>query len=480
MKILTRAVLLLLMMLLPGLLYGQRVNNLVPNFSPSTASPYTITVNGDGFTPGATVLWESIPLSTTYVSAYQLTALVPCCFSVDVSTVHIIVQLSGGQTSIPVLFQNLGAQAPITSTVPSTFTAGVTTPLTVNGNYFVAGSTITFDNIPQTTTMVSQFQMTATVPGGNIDSRTNHVIKVHYPKNPSVRLNPQTLSFGTINTGTTSTLDSTLSNLASTTLTISSKVKSGAAEFSFTDTCSSTVAPSASCVFHVQFAPLSVGTFAGQIAVTDTGVGSPHIISFSGAGTGPPPGNVLLFSPSSLTFPTTATGGSSSPQTITVTNSGASTVTISGVALTGTGLGSYSIADSCTGTLASLASCNVDVTFTPLSAGILTAAVQFTDTGVGSPQNVPVTGTGSTASHSVDVAWTASASSGVTGYNVYRGTVSGGPYTQINGALISGTTYTDFAVTSGQNYCYVVTAFAPTGYSPQESVHSIESCATVP
>lgn len=42
----------------------------------------------------------------------------------------------------------------------------------------------------------------------------------------------------------------------------------------------------------------------------------------------------------------------------------------------------------------------------------------------------------------VDLSWTASTSI-VAGYNMYRGKVSGGPYTKINTSLIAGTTYTD-------------------------------------
>jgi len=43
--------------------------------------------------------------------------------------------------------------------------------------------------------------------------------------------------------------------------------------------------------------------------------------------------------------------------------------------------------------------------------------------------------------HGITVCWTASTSTTVTGYNVYAGTATGGPYTKQNAALVSGTSF---------------------------------------
>jgi len=87
-----------------------------------------------------------------------------------------------------------------------------------------------------------------------------------------------------------------------------------------------------------------------------------------------------------------------------------------------------------------------------------------------------VTGSGS-SSHSVSLSWMASTSWNVGGYNVYRGTTSGGPYTKLNSSLVTTPSYTDTTVVSGQTYYYVATALDTTN---NESVYSNEAQAVVP
>jgi fibronectin type 3 domain-containing protein len=71
----------------------------------------------------------------------------------------------------------------------------------------------------------------------------------------------------------------------------------------------------------------------------------------------------------------------------------------------------------------------------------------------------------------VSLTWNRSTSSSVVGYNVYRGTVSGGPYSKINSALEASTGYSDASVVAGRTYYYVVTAVdgggTESGYSNQ-------------
>jgi hypothetical protein len=79
----------------------------------------------------------------------------------------------------------------------------------------------------------------------------------------------------------------------------------------------------------------------------------------------------------------------------------------------------------------------------------------------------------------VVISWTASATAGVIGYNLYRGTTMGGPYpTKLNTSPVTGTIYTDNTVQAGQTYYYVATAIASDGIT--ESAYSDEAAAAVP
>jgi fibronectin type 3 domain-containing protein len=63
------------------------------------------------------------------------------------------------------------------------------------------------------------------------------------------------------------------------------------------------------------------------------------------------------------------------------------------------------------------------------------------------------------------------------GYNVYRATKTGGPYTKVNPSLNVDTTFTDSTVAAGSTYFYVVTAVDGAG---TESAFSNEAKAVVP
>jgi hypothetical protein len=151
-------------------------------------------------------------------------------------------------------------------------------------------------------------------------------------------------------------------------------------------------------------------------------------------------------------------------------NSGSSSLTVSSAVVTGAG---FSVDTSTLPlSIAGGGKASLTVTFLPTKAGSVTGTLAITsDEGSAS---VALSGQGI---HSVDLSWTASTSSDVVGYNVYRGTKSGGPYTKINTALVTGTTYVDATVMGCTTYYYVTTAVNSMGL---ESAYSAEVSAAVP
>lgn len=80
--------------------------------------------------------------------------------------------------------------------------------------------------------------------------------------------------------------------------------------------------------------------------------------------------------------------------------------------------------------------------------------------------------------HAATLTWVASTSQNVAGYNVYRGTTSGGPYTKLTtSGLVNATTYKDSSVQPGQTYYYVVTTV---DVSNNESGYSNQTTAVIP
>jgi hypothetical protein len=129
-------------------------------------------------------------------------------------------------------------------------------------------------------------------------------------------------------------------------------------------------------------------------------------------------------------------------------------------------------------TLSASQTTSFTVTFKPAIAGTASATLSFSSDAGNSPTAQSLTGKGTTAiQHSVDLSWDASNGSNVVGYNVYRGSVSGGPYSKINSALDASTAYTDNAVTAGQTYYYVATAVDGGG---GESGYSNQAKAVIP
>jgi len=102
----------------------------------------------------------------------------------------------------------------------------------------------------------------------------------------------------------------------------------------------------------------------------------------------------VLVNPINLVFPTQAIGTAiSQTRTVTISNPGSTAaLNISGIQVRGTNAADFALASNCGSTLSAQSSCQVDITYTPTSAGISTASLLVFDNAIGSPQSVSLTG----------------------------------------------------------------------------------------
>ena len=152
---------------------GPVLSSLSPASTAAGSSDFTLTVNGSGFISGSTVNWTAnsttTPLTTTFVSATQLTATVPAALVTTAGTasVTVVTPAPGGGTSGSQTF-TINSPA-ITTLSPSTATVGGPAfTLTVNGSSFLNGSTVNWNGSALATTFVSASQLTASVPAADI------------------------------------------------------------------------------------------------------------------------------------------------------------------------------------------------------------------------------------------------------------------------------------------------------------------------
>jgi hypothetical protein len=103
---------------------------------------------------------------------------------------------------------------------------------------------------------------------------------------------------------------------------------------------------------------------------------------------------IVSLSASSIDFGNEAVHTTSGPQSITLTNSGTVSLTVSSVTVTGANVTDFVEANSCTGPLAPGATCTIDVTFTPSVAAVRSATIVIADNAAGSPHTVALVGTG--------------------------------------------------------------------------------------
>jgi hypothetical protein len=277
------------------------------------------------------------------------------------------------------------------------------------------------------------------------------------------------LNFGSVKINATGTQPETLTNSGGADVTITQAKVSGTGFSTSGLNLPLTLSPGQSFTFGTTFTPASGGNFTGSISLVSDASDSTLTITL--AGTASVSGQ-LAVSPAALSFGSVTVGQSKSltasltatGSSITVSNASMSTseFTISGLSLPIT--------------LAAGQSASFTVSFKPQASGAASASATFASNASNPSAQQSLDGSGAAApQHSVALSWDLGPSS-VVGYNIYRGTTAGGPYSKIN-SMNADNSYTDSSVQSGQTYFYVTTAVDGSG---RESANSNQTQAVIP
>jgi len=399
----------------------------------------------------------------------------------DPQTPTMIITLTGTGTSAPVApsITTQPASQTVTAGQTATFTvvAAGTAPLSYQwqqSGVNIAGATAANYTTPATTTANSgsTFDVVVTNTAGSVTSAAA-TLTVNAAPVPGIQVSSSSINFGNDVVGSITSQVLIITNTGTASLTITQVTETGSA---FSDSGFSlplNVSVEQQTTITVAFQPTATGAASGTISIVSNAPSSPTSVGLTGTGIAAT--LTLGISPASLSFGNVTTGTSSASQNVTITNTGNSSVTISQITLSGSG---YSMTGgSAPVALSPLQNLSLSAQFSPVAVGSVNGSISIVSNAGGSPATVSLAGTGvAPAQYSVALTWDASTST-VTGYNVYRSTVSGSSYTKINSSLVVAIDYTDSTVQSGTTYYYVTTAVDSSGI---ESVYSNEASAVVP
>ncbi len=200
-------------------------------------------------------------------------------------------------------------------------------------------------------------------------------------------LAPASVSFGNVSVGQSGNQTVRLANTGTGAVTISVANATGTG-FSLSGLSAGQVINAGQSMnFTTTFNPTVTGASAGSIAITSNLSATPATVGLSGMGTQP----IVTATPNSASFGNVAVGNSNS-QSISLTNSGNVTLTISQVSVTGAG---YSVSGLSTSTtIAAGSNASFSVVFKPGSAATIQGSIVLTTNASPSQLTIPVSGTG--------------------------------------------------------------------------------------
>ncbi len=279
------------------------------------------------------------------------------------------------------------------------------------------------------------------------------------------------LELGEVAVGQTSERLITITNSGTTRLIVLSAASTGT-EFGLNGLgLPLTLAAGESFTFGVTFAPRRSGRVDGSISIISEAPNQTLTIQLSGTGRAT---GQLQVTPSAIDFGD-ASVGSTGSQRVQLIASGAD-VTVSSAT---TSSKNFQLkGPALPFTIPAGHSVPFTVTFVPHGSDSSSAVLSFVSDASNSPnEQVVILRIVGPVQHKVQLSWKASTSKHILGYNIYRGTRSGGPYKKINDVLDPNTGFTDLTVSAGHKYYYVATAV---NWKKRESAHSKQIQVVIP
>jgi hypothetical protein len=188
---------------------------------------------------------------------------------------------------------------------------------------------------------------------------------------PDISATPNPLAFGNINVGANSEQTLTINNTGTGTLNISSTAISGSGSFTIqSGSGSSSVPAGGTRSIVIRFSPTATGEVTGNLVLASNDPDSPTFnINLTGTGIAPE----IAASPTSLDYGSVNIG-STSDMIVTISNSGSADLILTTTSIAGLNSSSFSITNGGgPATIASGASRDISIRFTPASTGAKTA-----------------------------------------------------------------------------------------------------------
>jgi len=447
---------------LPLTLSGHSSATFAVSFVPTTPGTFTGTIsfitnfkNNSTLTASVSGMANAVPTTQTYVLSPSTTSLPFGQVLVGASSSQTLLLSNTGNSSVSVSGVSLAGSSFSVSgfSGPVNLNAGQSLSLIVTCAPASVGS---YSGTLAVTSNATNSPMTIALNGTGVQ--------------PAISVVPSTVAFSNVTVGVTNSQTVTISNPGSANLIVSQAGLTGSG-FNYSGLALPlTVAPGGSSPFTVGFAPSTASPSSATLTLVSNAPTSSLNLPLSGTGTSPV--LTLSASPTSLGFSSTNIGTASTSQTVNLTNTGNSAVSISQITpSTNFTISGITVPIS----LAAGQSTSFNVFFVPTTAGSLSGTVTVASNASNSPTTIKLSGSGvSATAPTVALSW-APSSSAYTGFNIYRGSVSGGPYTKVSTSLTAA--FTDNTVASGQTYYYVVTEIDSSG---AESTYSNQATAAVP